>query len=225
MAGDTVEAHVRSFGLTVPRVVVRVFNVPFPAARAELEALRVAKRVHRYFVDGAPYYSTVPRPFSPADLRERFAVLWFACMGEHPRPLVPHERIEALLAEPAALLGVKKLLSTPVYGRPPLSLIRLCPLPPPGKEVDLARAMAGLERFVNSAPFLPWLWAARDEQFVLTYLISDAAQRREFTAWLTAHPLVGRFPADVAPRVGLPPGVGVVAPVVVAPLVEFPGPR
>ena len=168
-------------------------------ARSTLDQL-VSKRA--LFKQGS-FYKVSQTELSRRQLSERAAVLWFCCMTSPRRNLLEADEVDALAAGTAREAGRPVPRSSRLYYDPDgyLGLIRVQPIPEPGRQVRLNKTLARLQSYVNQPDFLPWAHLASREKLRLVYLTEDAAQRSELRGWLALHPLVSRVrtPSLVVP--------------------------
>lgn len=144
------------------------------------------------------FYKTSRAALRRRALAERAAVLWFCCMTSPRRNLLGADDVAALTADTAR--GARRPVprSSRLYCDPDgyLGLIRVQPIPEPGRRIRLNKTLARLQSYVNQADFLPWAHLASREKLRLIYLIEPVPHRAELREWLALHPLVSRLRSE-----------------------------
>lgn len=181
--------QVRLYRLMIAPAAARLLRVPTGTAHERLEELVRLGALHRHLEGRALYYTVSPRPLLRGEIREAFAVLWFAVMGKPARELLFEREKERLAQGERGLADVLRLY--PAYLEDDtLSVIVVPPGASNDSPLDLGRVLASLQRLVRRRAFKPLLTYAERSPLRLVVLVPDEATD-ELSVWLRLHPLVG----------------------------------
>ncbi len=155
-----------------------------------LEDLVRSSELFRY----GTVYTTSPERPKARDRWRSLSVLSYCCLGNHPRPRVPQERLADALQSISNRLGVRPPVEKPCIFDRDNKLVRLWVEPhtddPAG--LDLGDLLAALQRATRDKSFVLWSYLALSGEFAMQVLCRSRARADELGLWLDRAPLVGR---------------------------------
>lgn len=197
---DEILAHVDRFSVTTQNAVAALFmNGDRREAGLVLQAMDAAGQLKRI----GRLYANRRRKLSEAELRQRYGALWFTCLATPKRPVLSTEQLVDFtqpITDRYRLPPVRNALCYLDQSKRRLALIRVQP-PPRGNASDLQRVLGRLQSQVDAEPFKLWSYLAMSGGFVMTFLMWNSVEAREFSLWLRRRPLVSRL---VSPWVEIP---------------------
>lgn len=182
--------HIDLYGLTTVTAAARIVcDGDRRGATSELEALVGERTLFRY----DKVYTRNPTLPKARDRWRDLAILSYCCLGNHLRPRIPKQRLEASLEGPAANLGLRPPAGKAcIFDRDDrLARIWVEPFAKDANGMPLDKVLAGLQRTTRSRAFQLWAYLALSGEFTMLVLCRTRARADELGRWIERAPLVG----------------------------------